>query len=68
MQLTTINKEITDYTPMPFGKFRGTAMVNVPAPYLLWLYNNGCDHTGVKKYIIENLDGLNQENSKIPKR
>ena len=53
---------------MPFGKFRGTAMVNVPAPYLLWLYNNGCDHAGVKKYIIENLDGLNQENSKIPKR
>ena len=46
---------------MPFGKHRGKAMVDVPAPYLLWLYNSCCDHEGVRKYITENLDGLNKE-------
>ena len=53
--------EITDNTPMPFGKHKGKAMVNIPAQYLLWLYNEGCSHTGVKKYIIDNLDGLRKE-------
>lgn len=62
------NEPITDKTPMPFGKYKGTAMINVQAPYLLWLYNNGCSHEGVRKYITENLDALNKENSKIPKR
>lgn len=46
---------------MPFGKHRGKPMVNVPAPYLLWLYNSGCDHEQVRKYIAENLDSLNKE-------
>lgn len=51
----------TDSTPMPFGVHRGKAMVNVPAKYLLWLYNKGCDHSGVSLYIQENLDALNKE-------
>lgn len=59
MQTGTI--EITDSTPMPFGKFRGKAMVDVPAKYLLWLFNEGCDHEGVRKYINENLDVLKKE-------
>lgn len=46
---------------MPFGKYRGKKMIEVPAHYLLWLYNEGCDHDGVRKYIIDNLDGLNKE-------
>jgi uncharacterized protein (DUF3820 family) len=53
--------ELTDNSPMPFGKFRGKAMIEVPALYLLWLYNKGCDHTEVKKYIQDNLDALNKE-------
>ena len=59
------NTEITDNTPMPFGKHMGTAMANVPAVYLIWLYNEGCSHEGVRKYIINNLDALNKEVSKI---
>ncbi|RUP39785.1 MAG: hypothetical protein EKK63_09105 [Acinetobacter sp.] len=51
----------TDNTPMPFGRYRGKAMVNVPAQYLLWLYNNGCGHAGVRNYIIANLNCLNEE-------
>ena len=26
-----------DNTPMPFGKYKGEVMCNVPASYLLWL-------------------------------
>jgi hypothetical protein len=60
--------EITDNTPMPFGKHRGKKMANVPAPYLLWLHNSICDHPGVRKYINDNLEGLKKEVSQIPKR
>lgn len=60
--------EIIDNTPMPFGRYQGKAMVNIPAVYLLWLYNKGCTHVGVRKYIINNLDELNKEVSLIPKR
>jgi uncharacterized protein (DUF3820 family) len=52
---------ITDNTPMPFGKYAGKAMINVPALYLLWLYNQGCNHEGVRRYIIGNLDALKKE-------
>lgn len=55
----------TDHTPMPFGKYRGTTMANVPAVYLLWLFNKGCDHDGVKQYINSNLDILRKEASKV---
>lgn len=50
---------------MPFGKYQGKPMIDVPAAYLLWLYNKGCDNRPVSKYIQDNLDALNKENSKI---
>lgn len=53
--------ELDDRSQMPFGKYQGKAMANVPAHYLLWLYNNGCNHAGVKKYIIDNLTILKNE-------
>lgn len=59
--MPTANVVITDNTPMPFGKYRGKPMIDVPAHYLLWLFNQGCDHEGVKKYLIDNLDALNKE-------
>lgn len=46
---------------MPFGKHRGKAMVNIPAIYLLWLHDKGCDHAGVKRYILDNLEAINKE-------
>lgn len=49
---------------MPFGKYKGQALINVPAQYLLWLYNKGCDHIGIKKYITDNLEILNREAAK----
>lgn len=45
---------------MPFGKYKGTQMINVPAQYLLWLYET-IDAGLVKDYIENNLDVLKQE-------
>lgn len=56
-----VEEEITDNSNMPFGKHKGKKMANVPAFYLLWLYNEGCSHAGVRKYIIDNLDSLQKE-------
>lgn len=61
---TKPTEPLTDYSPMPFGKHRGKRMIDVPAPYLIWLYESGCDHPQVKQYINDNLDVLNQENAK----
>lgn len=55
--------EMTDNTPMSFGKYMGKAMANVPAKYLLWLFNDGCTHAGVRKYIIDNLDAIKKESN-----
>ncbi|HAH35135.1 MAG TPA: hypothetical protein DCY95_01685 [Algoriphagus sp.] len=30
---------LRDTDPMPFGKYQGTPMANVPDSYLLWLYS-----------------------------
>jgi uncharacterized protein (DUF3820 family) len=57
--------EYNDNTPMPFGKYQGKTLINVPAVYLLWLYNNNCSHEGVKKYIVDNLEILKKEAEKV---
>jgi uncharacterized protein (DUF3820 family) len=51
----------TDATPMPFGKYQGKPLIAVPAHYLLWLYDKGCDHVQLKRYIIDNLAALKKE-------
>lgn len=57
----TTQQLINDNTPMPFGKYAGKPMIGVPAKYLLWLYNEGCNHDGVRKYLIDNLEALKKE-------
>jgi uncharacterized protein (DUF3820 family) len=56
---------LNDNSPMPFGKYQGKAMINVPAQYLLWLFNKGCGNEQVKRYIMENIDVLNSEVSRV---
>lgn len=53
--------KLKDDSPMPFGKYKGTAMINVPADYLLFLYDTGKCNTEVKLYIAENLEILKKE-------
>lgn len=55
---------LNDLDPMPFGKHKGTAMQDVPAPYLHWLWANGKEEDKtcpVADYIRRNLTALKQE-------
>ena len=58
---------LTDTSPMPFGKYSGQAMANIPADYLLWLYKkNQQTRTygkmkAVMDYIEANKEVLEQE-------
>ena len=66
-------KELTDESVMPFGKYKktGTQMANIPASYLLWLWEQnkgkkplGAESEAVQTYILENLNALKKENVK----
>lgn len=46
---------------MPFGKYKGKQMQDVPADYLIWLHENNKCTPQVKKYIEDNLDVLETE-------
>ena len=51
---------------MPFGKYKGTKMIDVPASYLLWFLENGSDGN-VKDYAQDNKEALLQEINKEKK-
>lgn len=50
-----------DQSIMPFGKYKGKKMGEVPASYLLWIYDEGIKDGDVKTYIVDNLDALKLE-------
>lgn len=54
---------MTDESPMPFGKYKGEPLEDVPASYLLWLHAQGLDKGPLKEYIEENMDALDKEAS-----
>lgn len=53
---------------MPFGRHKGKEMVKLPAHYLLWLFNEGCAHEGVRKYLNDNLEALRKEAGQTARR
>jgi uncharacterized protein (DUF3820 family) len=56
--------ELTDISTMPFGKYKGTPMQDVPASYLHWLWTNGLEndkHSPVADYVRRSLSALKQE-------
>lgn len=57
---------LSDTDPMPFGKYRGMAMQDVPVSYLHWYWHNGTFDTqtanAVADYIMRSMDALKQEN------
>lgn len=57
-------KSLGDLDPMPFGKFKGKPMQDVPASYLHWLWTNGKEHErdcAVHQYIKDNRTLLESE-------
>jgi len=47
-------------TTMPFGKYAGCAMNQVPAEYLLYLYDNDLKEGPVREYITRNLGAVRE--------
>lgn len=47
-----------DNSLMPWGKYKGVKMANVPPQYLLFMYEEKKTHGDVKKYIEDNMDVL----------
>ncbi len=59
---------LSDTDPMPYGKFKGIPMGNVPAWYLLWLYKVHRTTTDVRIYVLTNMDILQKEFDNEPKK
>ena len=43
---------------MPFGKYKGVKMADIPDSYLLWLYENDKCYGTIKQYIKDNLEAI----------
>lgn len=52
---------LTDESLMPFGKYKGEKMANVPASYLIWIYENNKCTKEVALYIADNWEVLKNE-------
>lgn len=46
---------------MPWGMHQGKQMMDVPADYLVWLFENNKVNGAVKRYIEQNMDTLKLE-------
>lgn len=57
----TDHSVLTDASLMPYGKHKGTPMEQVPASYLLWLYDNNRTTDQVRAYIVDNRAVLEKE-------
>jgi uncharacterized protein (DUF3820 family) len=65
----TAQRNLSDTSPMPFGKYKGVPMANVEASYLLWLFDSMLRsgerlsrwQTQVYAYVNDNMDALKKE-------
>lgn len=58
---------MSDESLMPFGKYKGVRLAEVPDAYLLWIYENNKCSGGLKNYIEDNLEAI-KENIKRAQR
>lgn len=57
-----VYQKLTDESLMPFGDaHKGTPMADVPASYLMYLYDDGLKPGNVRTYIEENMDSITKE-------
>ena len=59
--MKTTQLRVTDNSLMLFGKHKGVKMANVPASYLIWLYEEKEISKNLKDYIGDNMDCLKKE-------
>lgn len=53
--------KLTDQSLMPYGKYQGQKLANVPPDYLIWLFENDKCSESVKAYVKENKSFLELE-------
>lgn len=53
--------KLTDQSPMPFGKYKGQKLEDVPASYLIWLHDEWHCTGPIKEYIVDNRDVLDKQ-------
>ena len=54
---------MTDTDLMPFGKYKGKKMIDVPATYLIWFWEYGNGWPDVRAYIKDNLCIIRQQSN-----
>lgn len=52
---------LNDDSLMPYGKHKGEKLGNIPADYLLWLYENDRCDKQIREYIDDNMDVIKIE-------
>lgn len=52
---------LTDESIIQFGAHKGKKLANVPAHYLLWMYDQHWCNKDYKKYIEDNMDVLKKD-------
>ena len=63
----TKRSKVKDTDIMPFGMHKGKKLANVPASYLIWLFENDKCFGQLLNYIRNNEDALRQEMTNIKK-
>lgn len=59
---------LEDLSPMPYGKYKGVLMQDIPTEYLHYLWCYGLEHnqhSTVAEYIKRNLEALKMENDDL---
>ncbi len=52
---------LTEESIITFGAHKGKKLIDVPASYLIWLYENDKCSNELKEYISDNMDALKIE-------
>lgn len=60
-------KDLENNDLMPSGKYQGEKMIDVPAKYLLYVFENNMCTVRVKDYIRKNLDVIKDQIKKEEK-
>ncbi len=58
----SVNAPYDDLDPMPFGKFKGECLQDIPASYLHWLWSTRpLNDRRLEAYIEKNIHALKKE-------
>jgi uncharacterized protein (DUF3820 family) len=53
MKITASNKNEYEYTKMPWGKYKGRYLREVPDDYIIWAVKNWRDQATAHMFVVE---------------